>query len=306
MVERRIDTTKNMSTRVFDELNIVGIDAAAVALRSIGSAINTLAHRPGFSPRQWVLGYQPHLPGSLIDGETTLGEHEAATREGSPFWHRLRLLEAAHSAYHRTDNEMRLRRAVLAGARPTPGPFQAGGPVYYYRMRGLKRNLHQRWHGPARIIGADGSNFWLIHNGIPILASARLLRLASAEEVRSWKGIGALPDLAPQESGKGGCFAQPQGPRGFFDIRGETFEELPGPIQDGEIQSTHKNLTRGLETAPQNQLPGGSEDPATLPEAEPEASAAPETAAEEPPGLFQAGEIQSTHKNLTRGLEIGS
>ena len=40
-----------------------------------------------------------------------------------------------------------------------------------------------------------------------------------------------------------------------------------------------------------------------MPEAEPEASAAPETAAEEPPGPFQAGEIQSTQKNLTRGLE---
>ena len=37
-----------------------------------------------------------------------------------------------------------------------------------------------------------------------------------------------------------------------------------------------------------------------------QASAAPETAAEEPLGPFQDSETQPTHKNLTRGLKTGS
>ena len=83
-------------------------------------------------------------------------------------------------------------------------------------------------------------------------------------------------------------------------------EEPLGPFQESETQPTQKNLTRGLKTGSQKLLVGGNGDPAALPGTETEASAAPETAVEELLGPFQGSKTQPTHKNLTRGLEMGS
>ena len=169
MAERRIEHVKYMADRVFEQNEVIGADAVNIALSAISGAINRLSNREGFSPTQWVLGYNIRLPGSLMDERTSVTENEEARAVGGAFWRRLKLREDAAGAFHKVDNEERLRRALAAGVRPVTAEFRQGQLVHYFRTRGLIGNRLNRWHGPARIIGQDGGNFWLIHNRIPIL-----------------------------------------------------------------------------------------------------------------------------------------
>eukprot|EP00959_Pyramimonas_sp_CCMP1952_P292461 6116710-Pyramimonas_sp.AAC.1 len=126
-------------------------------------------------------------------------------------WHRLRLQEACEIASHQSANSLALRRAVLSKTRPQPGPFERGEWVHYWRAGGRKRDRHGKWRGPDRVIGKDQFGYWLIHNGIPILAGPKILRRSTINDnedrilgdQRDWQGV-------------------PHGQRGFVDPRSPT------------------------------------------------------------------------------------
>ena len=232
LAERRIGHIKHMADRVFEEKEVTGVDAVSVALSAITFAANSLANREGFTPTQWVLGQNIRIPGSLMDERTSVTEHEAALSRKSNMWGKLDLQETAARAFHKAANDEKLRRALVAGIRPVPADFAPGQLVHYYRSR---NNIGARpaecWHGPARIIGQDGSNWWLVHNGMPILAAARLMRPSTPDEVDSWMevqsdaALGRAPRFG-RRYGQQGADA----PRGFLDLRADVF---PPPEQDG-------------------------------------------------------------------------
>ena len=75
---------------------------------------------------------------------------------------RLAFLASARLAQLRLDVDVQLRRAELARARSQPGSFRLGpgDVVYFYRETKVKNSklLLKRWHGPATVIGIDGTS----------------------------------------------------------------------------------------------------------------------------------------------------
>ena len=124
--------------------------------------INATLSVGGFSPTQWVLGYQPHLPGSLLDNHTNI----AHLSPGESFQQTLQSRSQAAASVLRADSDLRLRRALLRQHRGEPPALHVGrvGP-------------RVRWKGPATVvlIEADASGkpnvYWLVH-GTALLRAA--------------------------------------------------------------------------------------------------------------------------------------
>ena len=136
--EQRVGQVKDMCDKIFDELSVRGEDAVGAGFVAASNATNKLVFEGGFSSNQWVLGQQVRLPASLLDPEARLVEHGNAL-ESTKCWERVRLREVASAAIFRTDNETRLRSALLSRARRSRGPFEVGQLVHKYRTRGLRR-----------------------------------------------------------------------------------------------------------------------------------------------------------------------
>ena len=95
------------------------------------------------SPTQWVLCYQPHLPGSLLD-ERVNQAHLDATEA---FKLKIEARSRAASAVLQADADHRLRRALLRQHRGEPPQLHVGQKCFYYREAAST--------GPSSHRGAD-------------------------------------------------------------------------------------------------------------------------------------------------------
>ena len=186
----------------------------------------------GFSPCQRVLGYNPTIPGGILNG----GHSEIAQTSGSKMTdlaieRSMKLRKAAAQAFIEADANDALRRAISSGPRPWID-YEIGELVYFYRM-GADKKLKfspSYWQGPARIVMTDQpSTIWLTHRGFLVKASPERIRRASLEENMSISGwlediVGAKKDIATEP-----C-------RGYLDLSDHPLppEEDPGPdgVQD--------------------------------------------------------------------------
>ncbi len=112
-----------------------------------------------------------------------------------------------------------------------------------------------------------------IHNGIPILATARLMRPSTPDEVDARVRVQSEESLREPTSRRGGRIAQPQGPRGFFDLRDEVFEpeeeprELDAPSGSSGPQPIEQELPEPPPLPPPGLEPPDEEPPNPLVEA---------------------------------------
>ena len=126
-------------------------------------AMNDRINESGYSPSQWVIGRCPRRAGSLLNNRVAdhLPEHDAADVHPD-FMRRSAFLASARLAQLRLDVDVQLRRAELARARSQPGSLRLGpgDVVYFYRETKAKNSklLLKRWHGPATVIGIDGTS----------------------------------------------------------------------------------------------------------------------------------------------------
>ena len=83
-VERKIRYLKEMAMSVFNAGEVRGQDSVAAAVRGMANACNQLVSTAGFSPQQWVLGYEKVLPGSILDrpGDLASRIYMASRRPG--------------------------------------------------------------------------------------------------------------------------------------------------------------------------------------------------------------------------------
>ena len=116
------------------------------------AARNSLHNFSGYSPNQLVFGYNPSLPNVMSGAAPAL---EARTNSELIADN----LNAMHSARKDLESNEKKRRALLSQVRADNlEGFCQGDSVYFKRE-------DERWHGPATIIGRDGTQVLVRHGG---------------------------------------------------------------------------------------------------------------------------------------------
>ena len=179
MVERQGAWWKNIWERVIHELNISG-EEVDIVVPIISAAKNDLRRRCGYAPSQWVFGKAPRVPEDLQDPDG--GERVAWDLSNeAKFQRQAAMRAAARVAFHKSQLDDRLRRALLQRARTTARPLEVGEAVHFWHHR--KDRRRGCWSGPGVIVGKEGGNYWVSKGGRCRLTAPEHLRPASPEEV---------------------------------------------------------------------------------------------------------------------------
>ncbi|CAL1148194.1 unnamed protein product [Cladocopium goreaui] len=188
---------------------------------------NRLLMRNGYSPIQRVIGFSPKLPGGMMSGDAANRSISDKERLGDLGVVRaMAMRKAAAIAFHSTECEDALRRAISSGPRPFSN-FEVGEMVYFWRVG--QGAAHQTapayWHGPARVVMLDQpTTVWLAYQGKLVKASPERIRRASEEEQLTLTGW--IDDLVHTRD-----MFEKTPKRGFLDI---TSDPLP-PEEEFEI-----------------------------------------------------------------------
>ena len=151
-----------------------------IALVWACNAKNALCMNNGFSSSQLVLGSNPQLPSAYSDKLPAL---EGTTTSEAVANH-IKAIYEARRAFVESESSERIRRALRHKVRSVERDYQLGQWVYY--KRDGKGN---RWHGPAKVIGKDGSTIFIKHqNSFLRVASCRLQ--PTEEEMLKDVGLG--------------------------------------------------------------------------------------------------------------------
>lgn len=120
------------------------------------SAKNALANVYGFSPNQLVFGRNVRLPDVHNDkppAQNRYHSNDLITRH-------LLALHRARQAFVGQESCEKLRRALNKQTRSFSDTVYHNGDNVYY-----KRHKNNEWHGPAKVLGRDGSQYLLKHGG---------------------------------------------------------------------------------------------------------------------------------------------
>lgn len=146
---------------------------------------NRLLMKTGFSPIQRVIGYSPKLPGGMLTSDAANRSFLEKIRLGDQgVIKAMNMRKAAALAFHSTECEEALRRAIENG--PTPiHDFGIGETVYFWRVGqgSTRKPASAYWHGPSKVGMTDPpSTLWLSYRGTLSKASPERIRCASEEE----------------------------------------------------------------------------------------------------------------------------
>ena len=163
LVERRHSILRKAVEVYLHDLELSGPDGIKESLVYVVPQINNTANVAGFSPSQWVLGYQPHVPGDLLSDD--LGPQHLD--RNSSFEDSLSRRNAAKAALLDVDLDMKLRRALLRKYEGDNAVLQTGQLCHFWRDARATDLVKIRWHGPAKVMiredGPDGrpAVYWL-------------------------------------------------------------------------------------------------------------------------------------------------
>ena len=165
LVERRHAVLRKSVEIYMDDLKLTSIDGLRQALAYVLPQINSTPTVAGFSPSQWVLGFQPNFPGDLLaeglnpshlDGLVSFEQH-------------LERRTAAKQALIKADTDRRLRRALLRRYAGTNVVLEPGQTCFYWRDARHGDLVKIRWLGPAKVIlreddeAGKPSLYWISH-----------------------------------------------------------------------------------------------------------------------------------------------
>ena len=186
---------------------------------------NRLLMRNGFSPIQRVIGFTPKIPGGLLSGDAGNRSFPDKVKLGDEGVVRaMKMRKAASMAFHQTECEDALRRAISSGPRPFQN-FEVGEIVYFWRVGqgSTRKPAPTYWHGPARVVMTDPpSTLWLSYQGTLVKASPERVRRTAEEEQLTLTGW--IDDLVKTRER---LDQEPK--RGFLDL-----SEDPLPAVEGE------------------------------------------------------------------------
>ena len=190
ITERQGAWWKSIWERVRHELSITE-DEVHLAASLVSSAKNELRRRCGHSPTEWVFGRHPRLPEGLADPDNGDKVTWDVTPE-SRYQRAAAIRTSARIAFHHSQGDSRLRKALLQRARTTARPLEVGETVHFWDQP--KNRRRGRWAGPAVIVGREGDSYWISRNGRCRLTASEHLRPSGPEEVGEYlriKGVQA-------------------------------------------------------------------------------------------------------------------
>ena len=219
VVERQGSTAKTIIRRLIDFHSVSTIDDLRHVLQEAASAKNSLSRQNGFSPQQWVYGYDNALPGSVLDRPDDLAVHDHL-QTGGLFARKLNLRETARITWLQLDNSNRIRRAILQRPRQQRETFLPGETVYFYHLQQAGRPNQPRtdnpqcWHGPAVVVTQQGSGtLWLSWRRTLLRIPVENVRPATEEEVLGHDMVSQELQDHQKELSQQGSKA-----RGFLDL----------------------------------------------------------------------------------------
>ena len=117
------------------------------------AAKNSLSTVHGFSPFQLVFGRQPNIP-NIIDEPPNVLE---AKSHSKALEDQLKALHECRTAYMKTQNCEKLKRALRTKMRTAQHVYNPGDYVYY------RRQIDDRWLGPGKVVYQDGKVICVRH-----------------------------------------------------------------------------------------------------------------------------------------------
>ena len=165
LVERRHAVLRKSIEVMMTDLDVHGPEGIRMALTYILPQLNGQPTVAGFSPSQWVLGYQPTL-GNLLTSDQITPVH---LNGGTSFEQALQRRNVAKTAIMQADSDQRIRRALLRRYAGDNIKLCVGQTCFYWRDAQQGDLVKIRWKGPAKVLmvenDADGkiSTYWICH-----------------------------------------------------------------------------------------------------------------------------------------------
>ena len=148
IVERRHSVLRKAVEIYMDDLDLHTVDGLRQALAYVLPQINSTPSVAGFSPSQWVLGFQPDFPGELL----AEGLNPSHLGGNLSFEQVLEKRATAKVAIVKADADRRLRRALLRRYAGSNTLLEPGQSCYYWRDARQADLVKIRWLGPATVI----------------------------------------------------------------------------------------------------------------------------------------------------------
>lgn len=163
LVERRHAVLRKAVELYIMDMQIYGPDAVKQALSYVVPQINAQPTVAGYSPSQWLFGYQPSLPGTMLSDRINPTQLNHSLEET------LYRRTAARTALLQADVDEKLRRALLRRYAGANQALVCGQLCYYWRDSRHGDLVKIRWRGPARVLmveeDRDGkpTTYWISH-----------------------------------------------------------------------------------------------------------------------------------------------
>ncbi|CAE7504439.1 RE2 [Symbiodinium natans] len=241
MVERQQAWWKNIWEKLVYQLSI-GEEEVDIAVPIVNGAKNDLRRRCGHSPSQWVFGRAPRLPEDLQDPD---GGNFVTwdVSEDSRFQRQSAMRAAARVAFHQSQVDSRLRKALLQRTRTTPRPIEIGESVHFWHKP--KNRRRGQWTGPAVVVGKEGNNYWISNNGRCRLTSPEHIRGSTPEEVGAF-----LAMKGTQQEVEKLLEYDPDGDEAFEDDDDLISDYVPDDLEMADPDDEGPVLEPGLEEQP--------------------------------------------------------
>lgn len=210
--ERHGQILQNMLNRLDQDQEISSYSDLQQALIQCTHAKNSLSIRKGYAPEVLVFGKQSKLPGSTVSCEE-LSSHASANREdghGIEFRQKLALRERARIAFHRADNDMALRRAILRRSRPDRQGYQPGEWIMMWQPQSENQGY---WFGPLKVVQQEKNlSIWATKGGRLHRRAPEHVRPVCAAEARQISEDRDAEPPPPSAENPTGNLSMPESP----------------------------------------------------------------------------------------------
>ena len=188
VTERQGKWWKSIWARVSQELSVT-TEEVEMAASLVCSAKNTLRRRCGHSPSAWLFGREGRGIDSALDAD---GGSRVSFDVSSDarFQRQASIRAAARIAFHKSENDSKLRRALMQRARAATRPFENGEWVHFWHTPKNRRQGH--WEGPGVVVGKEGNNYWVSRGGRCRLTAPEHLRPSGPEETGEFIAMNQL------------------------------------------------------------------------------------------------------------------